>query len=253
MGKALIKAIIILVIIFSVSYIFAYNKWKDNHFDDLDVTYKENTDDEKEVISGEKYKNLYYKVNYELIQKNFGQEFFDNYYGSKEFNDDYYIFVAVVNMIQNETLTNCNVEREVIGIEVQNKIYEIFGSVSYTPKSFSTADNNLVITYDGIDDKYSIKTNKCSDFDYTNGGIKTEYVKSSIIGDSLYFYEKALYLDYSYDLNNNLVFNYHQGINKDSKIISNSVESLDLEKVPTYVYKFDKKNNNYYFTSVTKK
>lgn len=254
MGKALIKSIIVLVIIFSISYLISYNKWKDNHFDDIDVTYKEEkSDDEKEIISKKEYKELYNKVNFELIQRNFGQEFYDYYYKNKEFNDEFYIFVAVVNMIQNETLTNCNIERKIIGIEVQNKIYEIFGSVSYSPKSFTTADNNLVITYNDVDDEYLIKTNKCSDFDYTKGGIKTEYDKSSIIGESLYVYEKALYLDYSFDSNNNLIFNYHSGLDKDSKIIANNYESIDFNKVPTYVYRFEKKNNNYYFVEVEEK
>ena len=252
MVKALIKAVIALLIITSALYIVSYSKWNSNNFDNIDYPYKEHDEDETKTktVSGEKYKYLYDNVHYELIQNNFGSDYFDYYYKEKKFDDEFYIYIAIINIIKSETITNCNIEKEINEIVVHNKINEIFGQVTYNNKSFKTSDDSLIVNYDVTKSSYIVKTNKCSNFEYTKGGIKTEYVKASIINNDLYIYEKALYLDYSYDENNALIFNYHSDLTKDSKIISNNYESIDLNNIKTFIYKFKKSGNNYYFTSI---
>ena len=117
--------------------------------------------------------------------------------------------------------------------------------------SFTTKNNYLSVTFDELNQKYYVKINdKCAGFDYSDGGIKTIYYDSKVKDNYLYIYEKAMYLDYSYDSNSNLVYNYHSGLDKNSNVVGNDYNSLNLSNFPTYVYKFEIKNNVYKFISV---
>jgi len=249
--KGFLKAVVILGVIFAFLYFISYNKWLDNNFDDIDITYGGEKTKEKEITKVN-YKNLYEKINYEFLEYNLGSDFFDIYYNNGKITDEFYIYIGIINLIKNEMLINCNIVKELDSKDVKNIISELLGDVKYSDKSYINMDKSLSFEYDSASQKYLVKTSKCSGFDYSNGGIKNIYVDSFIDGNYLYIYEKSLFLDYTKDSFGNIIFNYHEGLNKNSKVISNSLEKIDLESIPTYIYKFVNENGNFTLVSIGK-
>lgn len=256
--RGFLKAIIIVGVVFAITYFLSYNKWLHHDFDSVDITYHEDGWQKGEESKGEEstteYKELYNSINYEMLEYYFGEEFYDIYYNNKALNDDYFIYVGVINLINNDTLANCNYETVIDSSKLKEKITSLFGDVKYTDKSFTTKNNYLSIVYNSNENNYKVKLNGvCSGFDYSNGGIKNVFKKSVKDGDNLYLYENAFYLNYTKDESGNIIFNYHKDIFKDSKVIANSFDKLDLASVPTYIFKFVKSNNMYTLQSITRK
>ena len=253
--RGFFKAIIIVGVLFIIVYYISYNKWLNHNFDNVDITYRtnDNTKNNKPVKDDKEYQTLYSNINYELLEYNFGEEFYDIYYNNKPFYDEYYIYVGIINIIKNDIIVNCNLEKTITSSELKTKIKSLFGNVNYSNKSFTTKNNKISISYNSNEDKYTVKLNgTCSGYDYSLGGIKNIYRSTETNGDYLYIYEKALYVENVKDNNENVIFNYHNDINKDSKIISNNFEKIDFGSLPTYVYKFVKENNQYTIKSIMK-
>jgi len=256
-GRGFLKAVILVGLIFIVAYFFAYNKWLNQSLDNVDITYRIEDGGDSKISNNdqvtEKYKDLYSKINYELLQYNFGEEFYNIYYKEESFNDNYFIYTGLVNLIKSDIIVNCNLERTVSVSELDSEIKSIFGNVKYNNKSFTTKNNNVVITYNSNENNYDIKLNgKCSGFDFSNGGIKNIYKKAEIKDNSLYIYEKALYVENIKDNNGNITFNYYKDITKDSLILANSFDKVDVGDLPTYVYKFELENNQYTIKSISR-
>ena len=256
-GRGFLKAIIIVGVLFIGFYYISYNKWLKHDFDSVDITYRLDDNEENNKINEKKetkeYQTLYSNINYEFLQYNFGEEFYDIYYDNKPFYDEYYIYVGVINLIKNDIIVNCNFEKEITSSELQTEVNKLFGNINYTNKSFTTKNNKISINYDSNENKYIVKLNgTCSGFDYSNGGIKNIYRKAEIDDKYLYIYEKALYVENIKDNSGNITFNYYKDINKDSKIIANTFEKVDAGILPTYVYKFAKDNNQYTIKSISR-
>lgn len=264
-GKGLIKASIILCFLFAALYFISYSDWKNSHFDDIDITYRETDDktgkieekkedktDKTDKEDEKKYISIYEKVNYELLENNFGEEFKNIYYEGGEFSSSYYIYLAIINLIKDKAKVNCNLKMDIDETKVRLEINSLFGSVKYDNQSFKTKNGYLEITYNKEQNKYSVKLNKCTGFDYSNGGIKNIYDGYSVEGNNLYIREHAVYLDYSQGINGSLVFNYHSGVSKESEVIGNDITKLDTDKLDTYVYTFAKEKEGYKLISITK-
>ena len=250
--RGFLKAVVIVGFFFIVTYYISYNNWLNHDFDSVDITYRTDDNEENQIIdSSKEYQTLYSNINYELLQYNFGEEFYDIYYGNKSFYDEYYIYVGIINIIKNDITVNCNYEKTITSSDLKTEINKLFGKVTYDNKSFTTKNNKIVIEYK--DNEYNVKVNgSCSGFDYSTGGIKNIYRKSEIKNNELYIYEKALYVENIKDDNGNIMFNYHKDINKDSQIIANIFDKVDVEILPTYVYKFVKVNNLYTIKSISR-
>lgn len=263
-SKGFVKAAIILCFLYAVVYFISFSKWKNSHFDDIDITYRETDDktgkiedktdktDKTDEKDEKEYKAIYDKVNYELLENHFGEEFQNIYYNGADFSSTYYIYLAIINIVKDNARVNCNLKMDIDESKVRFEINSLFGSVNYDNQSFKTKNGYLEITYNKDQNKYSVKLNKCSGFDYSNGGIKNIYSGHSLVGNYLYIYEHAIYLDYSQSVNGNLVFNYHSGVSKDSKIIGNDINKLDMDKLDTYVYTFEKEKEGYKLVSIKK-
>ena len=260
-GRGFLKAIIIVGFVFAIAYFISYNRWLAHDFNKVDITYNANTeqtnqnvvDDNPKNDDKKEYNDLYQKLNYEFLEYNFGEEFFDMYYGNKSFNDEYYIFVGIVNIIRSNAIVNCNLETKVTKDELNKEIKTILGNVKYEDKSFTTKNGNISINYDSNKKEYTVKLNgKCSGFDFTSGGIKNIYQKAEEKNNKLYIYEKALYLENTKDLNGNVIYVYYEGLDKNSKAIGNSYDKIDVNSLPTYVYEFEKTNDIYTLIKVTK-
>jgi hypothetical protein len=254
--SAFVKASIVVLVLFIIVYTLSYNKWKKNsNFDDIDITYKETgTNGEKVDIKQQEtsHEELYSSINFEFVENNYGEEFLPVYYGSQEMDFKYYLYMAIVNIIKTETKTDCNLTKTVRKSDVDKMINYLFGAVPYIDLSFSTNNNYMVVDYDSDNNIYNVTVNKCSEYDFSQGGIKTQYIKEEIKNNTLYIYEKAYYVEYSIDENGLLSFNYHSGVDKNSPVISKSIETLDLNKVDTYVYKFDKGKSSFNLVSIDK-
>ena len=260
-GKGFLKAILIVGFLFAIIYFISYNKWMSFDFNTVDITYNTNSESENQNKSKDSNKNdkkeyndLYEKLNYEFLEYNFGEEFYDMYYGNKSFNDEYYIFLGITNLIKSDAIVNCNLETKISKDDLNKEIKSILGNVKYEDKSFTTKNGYLSINYNADNKEYVVKLNgKCSGFDFTSGGIKDIYYRAEESENKLYIYEKALYLENKTDSNGNIIFNYHEGIDKNSKVISNSYDKIDVDSLQTYIYEFDKKDDIYTLIKVVKK
>ena len=251
--KGFVKAFIILGVILTGWFFFRYYTWHGKDLDDFDLTYHEDDDiKEEKVLDDKEYKDLYNKMSFEYMENNFGKEFFDMYYGNKEFTDEYYIYVGLLSLLGNELTVNCNIDKAISSFEVEMEVRNIFGDINFTNNSFKVNNGTFSATYNDIDNMYRVVTNKCSGFDFSNGGIKTEYYKSALAGDFLYIYEKVAYLDYSTDESGGLVFNYHGGVSKEDNIIANNYDEEMAKKLPTYRLIFEKSGESYKFVSIVK-
>ena len=256
--RGFLKSIIIVGVVFAITYFLTYNKWMHHDFDKVDITYRESEGQKKEENKGQEstteYKDLYSSINYEFLEYYFGEEFYDIYYKNKALTEDYFLYVGIINLIKNDAAANCNYETVLDSNIVKEKVKSLFGDVKYTDKSFKTKNGYLSFEYDSTANNYKVRLNGvCSGFDYSNGGIKNVFQKSIKDDDTLYLYENAFYLNYSKDKGGNIVFNYHKDIYSDSKVIANSFDKLDLTVVPTYIFKFVKSNNMYTLQSITRK
>ena len=246
--RGFLKAVVILGFIFIVIYFVSYSKWSNRNFDDIDITYGGKKEEhEKNKVN---YKDLYEKINYEFLEYNLGSEFYDVYYNNQKPSSEFYLFVAIANIIKNDMLVNCNIIKELDRNIIKDKITELFGNVSYSDISFKNNDNSMSFEYDFNTQKYLIKTNKCSGYDYSSGGIKNIYYDSYIDKEYLYIREKSIFLDYTKASFGNIIFNYHEGIDKNSRVVSNSLDKVDLEKVTTNTFKFVMDNGKYTLVSI---
>ncbi len=251
--RGMVKGLLIVIVLAAVCYAISYRMWLNAGFGNEIIEYKDEDDNNVDKDSKPdviEYKKLYEKVNYSFVQKNFGSEFYDMYYENKPFTSDFYIYLAVINIINTENTDSCLIERNIASVEVELKIKEIFGLVAYENKSFTTKDGGLEIKYNKETDSYSVRVNKCRDYDFKNGGVYTALTGYSTEGGNLYIEEMAVYLNYTYSSNGYLIFNYHQSLSKDSPVIANDVDSLSPDAVGKYRLVFKKENNNYVFTGV---
>lgn len=253
--KGMVKGLLIIAVIFLLIYTLSYSKWVNEPFDDKVIEYNDGNNDE--IIKKEDdvdYKKYYDAVKYQLVQNTYGQEFFNIYYGNEGFNNKYYTYIAIINIINNELLNNCsNYSKEIASVEVLWKIKEIFGDVVYEKVSFESSDGFLSIKYNSDSDTYLVTTNKCPNIDYTKGSISTTVEKTSVENNYLYVYEKALYMVHSTDELGNLVIYYHGGVTEDDTIIATDIENVDYQLIPSYIYMFKKDGNSYIFDGVRKR
>lgn len=255
-GRGFLKAVIIVGLVFAVTYFVSYNKWMSYDFNNVDMSYHTSDQDKPTNTSQDvtdKYKSLYSKINYELLEYNFGEEFYDIYYNNKKFYDEYFIYVGIINLLKNDMVINCELETSVNSSVLKEEIKSIFGNIEYIDKSFNTKNGYLNIEYDSDNNKYNVKLNgKCSGVDSSFSGIKNIYQKSEMKEDYIFIYEKSLYVESSTDSNGNLTYKYHKDIDKNSEVIATSFEKIDLESLPTYRYKFIVSNDGYELDSITR-
>ena len=261
-GRGFLKAVLIVGFLFAILYFISYNNWASHDFNKVDITYNLNNDmessnieiDNKTDNKTKEYSDLYSRINYEFLEYNFGEEFYDIYYKNKALTDEYIIVLGITNIIKSDSVVNCNYETKISKDDLKKEIISLIGNVSYTDKSFTTKNGYLSINYDSNTLEYTVKLNgKCSGFDFSSGGIKNIYHKAEIDGNYLYIYEKALYLENTKDSKNNIIFSYHEDIDKDSKVIAKSFNDVNVELLPTYIYEFKKINDSYTLQKITRK
>lgn len=250
-GRGFLKAIIIVGFLFAIVYFISYNKWLNHNFDSIDIRYKEENarlDDDQDELKTD-YKELYNSINYEFLENNFGEEFFDIYYNGGKISNEYLIYLGVINIIKEDIKSNCNFKIEINSTDLYNKIKTLVGNVNYEDKSFTTKNKHLNIEYNDSNKSYVVSVNKCSGFDFSNGGIKSTYKETKTENGYVYIYDNSIYLDYS-EKNG---FSYHADIQKDSKVVSNSFENIDFNSIPIYEYKFRIGNGSNTLMSITRK
>ncbi len=252
-GKGFVKALVILGVLGLAFYYISYRVWLSKGVGNVDITYREEgSSDTKEDLEKIPYKDIYEKVSFETLEANFGEEFSDIYYQGRNFTSEYYIYTAIINLLKDNFVTNCNYETVIPSDEVEFKIKELFNTPIYELKSFKTKNGLLSITYNASNKTFGVKISNCSGYNFDNGGIKVEFYNKEFAGNYLYVYEKAYYIDHSKDASGAMTFNYHSGPSSEYPVIANSYEKLKKEQVATFRYSFIRENGKYYLTGINR-
>ncbi len=254
--KGLIKAIFVLSIIFSILYVASYKIWESKGFEE-DIDFSEYLDKEKDVyeeVVNDKSnigKELYKNINFKTVEENFGEQFLDIYYNNEEFTNEFFLYLAVINLEKDTLMVECNSTKEISEEKIKEKIKELFSdNVEYKNQSFKTQNESLIIEYDETRNLYTVTNNKCSGIPFKEEYIQTEFLDSKEVNDTIVVTEIAYYVSYTLEPNDSYTLNYHSNINKDSEIVGNSKNAnKDKEKFQKYEYTFVKTTDNQYYLS----
>lgn len=264
--KGFIKAFLILAIIVSIWYVVSYKIWQNRGFDDnLDLSkyfeeekkYYEEVIDNKEDIA----KSLYSKINFKMVEENFGTNFFEEYYGKdstnlKNFTDEFIVYLAIINLQKDLFMTECNQTQVLSSEKVDDKIKEIFGkNVEYENVSYSNSDGSFIIEYLAESNSYKVTNTKCSGIGFKKNYIETEFFESKVVNNDIIVTEIVYYTSYSLKSDGSYVLNFHYGLDENSQVIYNSSmgNDIDKNKFMKYNYTFiEGSNDNYYLSKIEK-
>ena len=137
------------------------------------------------------YRSLYEQYNYDSILEVFGSEFKKYYYQGKKLDNDYYLYVSIVNLTKNKFVLLCNNQIDISEEKVLEKVKQLFGNVEFTHKSYTSEDKNFIITYDATTKTYKVENMKCSGIRKGNEFIETKLLGGSSKDDELFIYEQA--------------------------------------------------------------
>ena len=183
------------------------------------------------------YKALYEIYNFKVVEEYYGKDFKKIYYEKENFTNEYYLYLSVINLTKNNYIFVCNNDFTITESEVNKKMKELFGEVTYTATSFKNSDNTFSITYNAKKNNYNVKTTKCAGVvPYTN------YVETSYLGglhkdNTIEIYENAYYV--SYVTSNGIT---QEKLHKDVNEYSSEVYTQDSNSFAKYKLIFEIKN-----------
>lgn len=259
-AKGFLKALVGLLVLFFLFYIIRYNIITNKGFSE--VNYDEIFENEKNQYEEIKIdldsigQELYEKVNFKLIETNFGKDFFDNYYitgidFSKNVNSDLVVFLAIINLKKDSFMDMCNNSVNVLKSDVDDEIKKLFGTIKYDDVLYKEYDNGLIIEYDDSNNLYKVTNIRCSGIEFGDDYIESELYKVENDNGNIVITEIVYYVSYSFGDNGNYFLNYHYGFDKDSPIIATSKDDkFNKEKFLKYKYIFEKKDDNYYLIKI---
>lgn len=250
-GKGFIRAVgilIVLLVIFNLMKPMIYGNSKPSDED----AYGVNGDGSETVPtkvaydSKHDYESIYDNYSFRFIQEIFGNEFQDYYYKNKSFDDNLYLFVTVMNLTKNKFTLVCHNNVEISEATIKAKMTELFGNVTFTNKSYTTSDNNLVITYNDDIKMYTVENRRCSGVDVKKGYVETKFLGGKENDGTIEIYENAHLVKQTEDANGVLTINNYYGVG----------ESTGIAKTTNnyYIYKyiFTKSGDSFYLTGIEK-
>jgi len=191
------------------------------------------------------YSLIYQTYSFKGIEEVFGKEFKSYYYENKKFDDEFYLYTAIVNLARSNFVLICNNTVEYDEKEVTDKIEEMYGKVNYSNISYTSKDENLIINYDADNKKYSVTNKRCLGIDASNGYIETELLGGKDSENMIEIYERAHLIKPEISDGITSYINY-KGVTESTGI------SKD-EKYSIYKYVFEKDNNEYHLIDVVQK
>lgn len=192
------------------------------------------------------YESIYNKYDYKYVQEIFGSEFSDYYYKDREFSDDFYLYVAVMNLTKNKFTLVCHNSVDISEATMKEKITELFGNVQFTNKSYTSADGNLVITYNEATKAYKVENQRCSGIDIKKGYIETKFLGGKEKDGKIEIYENAHLVKQSEDANGVLTINNYYGVTESSGITKTA------NNYYIYKYTFVKNGDSFYLDKIDK-
>lgn len=251
-NKGLVKGILLLSIVVLAIYTIGYKRWENADFtDDIDYSeYMEKPQLQENDFNIEKAKTIYQRVNFKMIEENFGEEFADMYYNQKKFSNEFIIYLAVVDLNKDTFRIECNNEITISKADLDKKIKELFGSyIKYEDKSFNTKNNKLSIKYSNETNIYTINNYACSGIEYGKGHIETKIKNANLVNNILEIEEYVYYLDYEKNSDGMYVLKYYNSLNNNGPLIKEE----DLDKVNTYKLILERDTSgNYSFQKIEK-
>ncbi len=242
--KGFIRAVIILfgmLLVFNLLKPIIFSRENNNANDNYGIPNNEVIDNNKSIDIQFDYNNdyssLYRKYDFKNTEEMFGKEFRDYYYDDKKFDNEFYLYTAIVNLAKNNFILICNDTVEYSEKEVSDKIYELFGEVEYSPISYTSKDENLTIVYDGTNKKYSVTNKKCIGIDARTGYIETEFLGGKESGNTIVIYERAHLIKEMKENDLDRLIHY--------KGVFESTGVANDENYNIYELIFEKNNNNF--------
>lgn len=257
-SNGVIKVILFAGIIFCIFYYVGYRNWLEEEIPDVDYSQyiEDSPEEEKEPIENSqdynfdqaKAKLLYEKVNYKMVQENFGSEFVNLYYemDANTFSDEFIIYLGIINLYKNDFINNCYETLEISKYEVQNKIKEIFGDIDFSFVSFESRDKLFSFIYDNEKEMYIVNNKKCSGIEFGIPHVETDFIKGVLKDDYLEIYEYVYYVEYIEKDNGALIPNFYSSLNNNGTLVSSEfLDDDDKEKMPIYKIVFSLENGEY--------
>ena len=267
MTKGLVKTMMFVVIIFGIFYYIGYQNWLEEDFRDVDYSQYIEDEYEDKYESGESFQNniannsfdqskaklLYEQVNFKMIQDNFGEDFFDIYYGSESlpFSSKFIVYLSIVNLYKNDFMSNCYGTWEVSRDDVHSKAQEIFGDIEFDDVSFESGNRLLFIEYDSLNEYYIVTNKKCSGIDFGTSYIETEFIEGVVQDNYLEIYEHVYFVDYKIEDGGAYILNFYSSLDDEGELVATEVlNKKDKEKMPIYKIVFKIENDNYIFKDI---
>ncbi len=247
LGRAVI-IIVILLVIMNIAKVFFRdpNKQQEVIINPSIVDDKE--DDKKK---DEKYDNdydyeaIYNKYNFKTVEGFYGKDFKKLYYEGNNFTNEYYLYLSVIDSNRNNYIFVCNNDFTIKESEVNTKMKELFGEVTYTPTSYTSSDKTFSITYNEKKKNYTVKTSKCAGISPYTDYVETKYLGGIHKDNTIEIYENAYYVNYV-DENGVKVEKLHKDVTEYSSIVL----TQDDKSFAKYKLVFEINNNGIVFKKV---
>lgn len=250
-GKGFLRAVAILIgllIVFNLLKPIIYGNQSQSPEDAYGI-HGDDTDTPAVKLSYDKkydYESIYNKYDFKYVQEIFGSEFSEYYYKDKEFSDDFYLYVAVMNLTKNKFTLVCHNSIDISESTIKDKVTELFGKVTFNHKSYTSADGNMVITYNGNSKTYNVVNNRCSGIDIKKGYIETKFLGGIDNNGVIEIYENAHLVKQTEDNNGVLSVNNYYGVNESTGIAKTS------NNYYIYKYTFTKEGDSFYLNKIEK-
>ena len=250
-SKFLVVASII-VFAFIVFYLIRYQEWQKTPIKDdySDTNYNENDNKPKEdkvsKIDDKKAKSLYNKYRFSTLENIFGSEFKDIYYYNRDFSSEYMIYLAIINLYNNDIQFNCHFKKEISANDLDIKIKELFGNHLYEKKSFTVG--KFIVNYEN--NVYNIEIDSCENSTLNHNFIGCDYYTNKEENGRLIITEIAYLVSIKED--GGLGYNYHEDVTESSKILGHDFNLIDKENFSRYSYIFVNDGSNYYLEKIVK-
>ena len=183
-------------------------------------------------------KTIYSKYDFTRVQNYYGDSFKDIYFANKSISDEYMIYLALLNILEDDFSKECKIEKSFPEYDIKAKVFELFGGKPYNNVSFEL--DGLKVTFEN--DIYKVVTSKCSTLDFMSDRIDTEYASNQVVDGRLVITVYGYLVTFDDGM-----YNYYKDITHNSEILGHDIATIDKKNFTKYTLVFVKNANDDYF------